>query len=274
MAIKKYNFLAVVLVCLTLATSAQTTNTDWGYDWKDSSLIPVKSMPQYNEFLQNKFPYPPQPRNAWELGFSTGYAFIAGDTKSGAGIGGGITIRKAISHTFSFRLGYFGSLNYGSSSTFDISQGRRDYKNETHSGAFEIIASLNSISNHRGNPKADYYVLGGYTLLSSRVMLKDAAGTYRTFYGQGIPNSQSGSITTLFGATVNNRKAFTLVHGASFGGGVAFKVNNKTNIGLEQRFVVPITGYDLFDGRKGGAADIFSFTSVRLNLNIGNPSKK
>jgi len=63
MASKKYTLLAVMLVMLQLGSMAQTS-TNWGWDWKDSSKVPTKSIPQYNEFLNNQYPYPAKPKKS------------------------------------------------------------------------------------------------------------------------------------------------------------------------------------------------------------------
>jgi len=269
MVIKKYTLLVAALFLLQAATFAQST--DWGWDWKDSSKVPVKSMPQYNEFLQNKYPYPPKPRNAWEFGVATGYSAITGDVKGKPGIGGSLTLRKAINHTFSVRIGYFGGYQYGKPNNALASQ-QREYRNWLHSGAADLIVSLNTISFNRGNPKTNVYLLGGYNLIAARVMQKNnATGNYNIFYGQGISNTQDQIITTFGGAEVNRRKAWTLLHGFSYGAGVAFKVSPKFNLGLEQRFTAMATGYDYLDGVAGGGkGDVYSFTSLRFNFNLGN----
>ncbi len=62
---KQARLLMLLSACLiTLAAAAQN---DWGWDWKDSSKVPVKRAPQYTEFLNNQFPYPPKPRNQMYL---------------------------------------------------------------------------------------------------------------------------------------------------------------------------------------------------------------
>ncbi|MFY7901213.1 MAG: hypothetical protein ACOVNY_13575 [Chitinophagaceae bacterium] len=269
MVIKKYTLLLAAFLVFQAAAFAQST--DWGWDWKDSSKVPVKSMPQYNEFLQNKYPYPPKPRNAWEFGVAAGYAAITGDVKSRPGFGGALTLRKAINHTFSVRLGYFGAFQYGKPNNALASQ-QREYKNWSHTGAVDMIVSLNTISFNRGNPKTNVYLLGGYNLVATRVMIKNnTTGNYNVFYGQGLSNTKDNIIGTFGGATVNNRNAWTLVHGFSYGGGIAFKVSPKLNIGLEQRFTAMATGYDYLDGvADDSKGDVFSFTSLRFNFNLGN----
>ena len=272
MASKKYTLLAILLVALQLSSFAQ--GNDWGWDWKDSSKIPAKRMPQHNEFLNNNYPYPAQPRDQWELGIAGGPSFIIGDVSPKIGIGGSILVRKAINHTFSLRGGYIGSINSGEPNTYQAQTGQRKFKNYTHSGVFDVIVSLNAPSYYRGNPKNDWYVLGGYNFIATRVT-REIAGVDRTFYGFGYPNSQSGIIGTVGGAEINNRNAYTLLHGLSVGGGVAHKINNRVNLKLEQRFTKVLTGYDFLDGVKAGRSDdIYSFTSAGININMGNTAKR
>lgn len=278
MASKKYILAATLIVLIQSVGLAQT---DWGWDWKDTSKISVKNLPQHNEFLNNQYPYPAKPRNQWELGFGVGTSSVTGDVKSKAGFGGTITLRKAFSNVFSIRTGLTGMLNSGSPSAYGASIGQVDYKNQTHQLSVDVIASLNSISHYRGNPKADIYVLAGYSLNAARVLYKtpipggNQPGGYSIFYALNNPNSQAGTISTFGGAKINGRNAFTLFHGLNLGGGIAFKLSNKLNLGFEQKFTFTAPGYDYLDAWKGGNSnDYYSFTSVRLNVNIGNKAKR
>ena len=278
MASKKNILLVALIVLIQTVGMAQT---DWGWDWKDTSKIAVKNLPQHNEFLNNQYPYPAMPRNQWELGFGAGISSVRGDVKSKAGFGGTITLRKALNHVFSIRTGLTGMLNSGSPSVYGAIVGQVDYKNQTHQLSVDFIASLNPPSHYRGNPKTNVYVLAGYSLNAARVLYKTPIpggaqpGGYSIFYGLNNPNSQAGTITTFGGKSINNRNAFTLFHGLNLGGGIAFKLNNKFNIGLEQKFTFTAPGYDYLDAWKGGNSnDYYSFTSARLNMNIGNPAKR
>ncbi|WP_157580890.1 OmpA family protein [Segetibacter koreensis] len=266
------------------AAGAETytpTTGDAGYDWRDSSKIPTRRLPQQSEFVNNQYPYPAKPRSMWELGFSAGNSMIFGDIKSKADVGGGITLRHAISHTFSYRIGYFGSYNQGYGSGYQLLTGKRPYQNWTHMGGLDLIASLNPNSHYRGNPKTNIYVLAGYSLVAAKVFQRGTGttqidGAYGTYYGAGQPNNRSGlfpGINTFGGKKVGERKGWSLLNAASVGAGVAVKLSKKINIGIEQRF----TGgsYDALDGYIGGKSnDIYSFTSARLNINLGSSSKR
>ena len=251
---------------------------DAAYDFRDSSKIPTRRLPQQSQFLNNDYPYPAKPRSMWELGFSAGNSMIFGDIKAKADLGGGITLRKAISHTFSYRIGYFGSYNQGYGSGYQASTGKIPYQNHTHMGALDLIISLNPNSRYRGNPKTNIYVLAGYSLVAAKVFTQMPTGGtqidngYGTFYGFNEPNNSSGlfpGIETFGGNEVNGRKGWSLMNAASAGAGISFKVSRKINIGLEQRFTAG--SYDFLDGYRGGKTnDFYSFTSARLNINLGN----
>ncbi|MDB5192171.1 MAG: OmpA/MotB domain protein [Segetibacter sp.] len=280
-----------------LASSAYSQRTDADYDWRDSSKIPTKLLPQQSEFRNNQYPYPAKPRSQWELGIGGGTSFILGDVSSNPirnrndadqatfgsniGIGGTISLRKAISHTFSLRGGYAGAFSQGEPTSVQRRQGLVNYKNWMHSGTFDVIASLNPVSHYRGNPKSNIYVLAGVNAIASKTFIRANGGTqfgpsnpYATFYGQGAPTStETGTLTTFGGNEVNGRKGWVLVPGFSGGAGIAWKLSNRFNFGLEQKFT--FTGYDYLDGaNRGKSTDIYSMTTGRLNFNLGSSARR
>lgn len=256
-----------------IASSTFAQKGDANYAWVlDSSKRSVKNMPQQNEFINNQYPYPSKPRSQWELGISGGHGFIIGDrpgtlSEYNGGLSGGISARKALSHVFSVRGGYNGSKvsipNY---------KALVGAQNETHMLGVDLIASLNAISSYRGNPKTDIYTFIGYNFVASRVKTYQAlpgdAGFHTLYYE---PKNLAGS----FGPSeLNNRKAWGTFHAASFGGGIAFKVSDKLNIGVEERFVTPLLGQDFLDGNKiGNSGDMYAYSQVRFNFNMGSTAK-
>lgn len=275
---------------MTTSTTTTTTTTNWGDTrtyWDDSARIAAANMPQYSAFRSNQYPYPAKPRSQSEFGLSAGPSFVLGDVHARWGIGGGITFRHALSHVFSYRLGYFGSLNHGVPSAYGASLPipQQEYHNKTHMGAIDFIASLNTASHYRGNPKTNIYVLAGFDLLMTQVMYKfpgapSNSGQY-IWYGYNgntyppyiVQNSQAGLIGTAFGTEHNGRKGWSILGAMSPGAGVAFKLSDKVNLGFEQRFTIPVPGYDQLDAYKAGSHnDMYSYTSARLNINVGNPA--
>ncbi len=277
MASKKFILAAVLIVLIQSIGIAQT---DWGWDWKDTSKIAIKNLPQHNEFLNNQYPYPAKPRSQWELGIGAGAAWITGDVKGKVGYGGTISLRKAINHTFSFRGGFTGLFTSGAPTPYGVAIGQIPYKNGTAQLNLDLLTSLNTASYYRGNPKTNVYLITGYSLNATAVSVQyTPADRYYRYYGFNQPNSQHGLITTFGGSpnpgvAGNTRKSIALLHGLDLGGGIAFKVDKKTNIGLEHKFTFTAPGYDLLDGFQGGNNnDYWGFTSVRLNVNIGKSSK-
>lgn len=286
MASNKYILMLGLISLFSSAAFAQ--QSDAGYDWRDSSKISTRNLPQQSEFMNNQYPYPAKPRSMWELGFAGGNNMVIGDIKPKADVGGAITLRKAISHTFSLRGGWFGGYSQGYPNKPAYQVGVRSFQNWKHSIALELITSLNPNSHYRGNPKTNVYLLAGLDLIATKVFIQQAGGAqidknYSNFYGVGFSSNKTGTFGTFGGKEVFGRKGWTLLPGGSLGGGIAFKLSPKVNIGFEQRFT--FVNYDFLDGYRptaanlrlnGGARnfDMFSFTSARLNLNLGNTSKR
>lgn len=171
-----------------------------------------------------------------------------------------------------------------------------NYRNRMHQGSFDIVASLNNISWYRGNPKTNVYVFGGYTAAAADVDVdarKGSAGT-GTLYAYNTINwinrdrsdinkdlkaltdgdYESNAPTSYGNTTVGRIKGnYILVHGLTGGIGIAKKLSDKFNIGLEQRFSYFFD--DNMDGVVyGQGKDILSLTTVRLNFNIGSSARR
>jgi OOP family OmpA-OmpF porin len=209
MASKKY---ILVMALIVLLQSVGIAQTDWGWDWKDTSKISVKNLPQHNEFLNNQYPYPAKPRSQWELGLSLGNSRILGDVRNyGFGYGMGISLRKAVSHVISLRgsiiyqssqgidnklwtgdkvdgflsptLPYRGFATYGAYAAYAPQNTGNaakafvaNYRNKSFSGNFDLMFSLASMSHYRGNPKWDVYTFIGYALVNADVDTRLALG--------------------------------------------------------------------------------------------------
>ena len=209
MASKKY---ILVVALIVLIQSVGLAQTDWGWDWKDTSKISVKNMPQHNEFLNNQYPYPAMPRNMWELGLAVGRSQIFGDVVNhGWNTGGAITFRKALNHFVSVRAGLLyhkaegidtklwstnpqdgylsPTLGFRAFTGYQVYTAYvpgnpnpalrafvPNYRTRTAAGTLDFIFSLNTLSHYRGNPKWDVYLFGGYALVNSDVDTRLALG--------------------------------------------------------------------------------------------------
>lgn len=106
MASKKYTLL-IGLLCL-IATASFGQVGSGGYNWKDTSLIPKKRLPQHQEFLNNNYAFPAKPRNQWEIGISAGAVTLSSDVSAKfPTLGVGVAVRKALGYVFSIRAEYF-----------------------------------------------------------------------------------------------------------------------------------------------------------------------
>src|ERR1700712_2798967 len=112
---KKYSFLIGILCLFASALSAQdgTNRVGTNYNVLDSSVISTKKLPQFNEFRNNAYPFPPKPRNQWEIGVKGGLFNIAGDVPSMLSAGFGAHIRKALGYVVSLRLEYMYGIGKG-----------------------------------------------------------------------------------------------------------------------------------------------------------------
>ncbi len=270
-----------------MSMSMSSTDASWAYD---SSKISTKNMPQYNEFVNYQNPYPPKPKSMWELSLGGGNAVVIGDrpifAKSGGnhfyggGIAGSISARFALSHVFSVRLGYTGSMQKipgyeGRTTTYYIPFS----SNVTHTVNGDLIASLNTISSHRGNPKTNIYTFVGYSLAATQI----AAGEKGFFKYKGSPRTdlikaeENNLITTFHkdkGVAGGDNQA--LYNNIDFGGGIAFKLSKNINLGFEERISNTLTGIDFLDGydnkKNSRGADRMAYSTIKLNFDLGNAS--
>ena len=282
MTSKKFFLLLAMIVFAQAISFAQTSVNDWGWNWKDSSKVPVQRIPQYNEFLNNQYPYPAKPRDQWELGISLGHALIVGDVPMGSastsgafsrgayngGLVVGGSLRKALGHVISLR----GTVAYSSvhipfymNPTAGVFKNSLDINN-TLAFSLDALVSLNTSSYYRGNPKGNFYILGGYSLVSSTVT-KTFNGVSQNFPITSFNNAISGS--------VSGNKLTALYHALDAGIGYAFKVSDKVNIGIEEKVLLPVPGADYLDGIvAGNSNDFINYLTARVNINIGDASKR
>jgi len=307
-------YLSILALSGLMATASFAQKSDAGYGWVlDSSKRSVKNMPQQNEFLNNQYPYPSKPRSMWEIGVSGGTSFFFSDIDPAFGYGGGLSVRKAFGHIFSVRGSYNGSINKGLDyrlrNTYDGATGPwqlnylanqqkyvANYRTKVHQLSVDFLASLNTPSMYRGNPKTNIYVLAGYSLLGADVDVnaQGSNGLPYQFVGPPANIDYTGkrsdiksdlkdllddSYETNAVARNGNRDAvgrsdknWLIRHGLNLGAGVAFRITDRFNIGIEQKFTLPFD--DNMDGLKiGSSNDFLSATQFRLNFNIGNSSK-
>jgi len=272
MATKKYT----LLLATAFALFQSYAQNDVSPVWKDSSKIAPKSKAQFGEFSRNAYQYPARPKDMWEIGVGWGFATLSGDLEDKVDpIAFTVTARKSLSHTFSLRpyLSYYHTHGLGNNPATALATKPYDYKASTWGLGMDAIASLTTISNYRGNPKFNVYILAGFGLNTANVMQKDpVTGDYVQYY----QTRNYGQILGSFGDKKGNRYGPTVIFGGfNIGGGIAYKLNSRINIGLESKQT--LTNYDYIDGYSSpysNAFDAFWFHHFRFNYNIGNSSKR
>jgi outer membrane protein OmpA-like peptidoglycan-associated protein/opacity protein-like surface antigen len=193
--------------------------------------------------------------HAWEVGLHGGHFFTDGNVDFVPGYAGGIHVRRALDYVFSLRL----DILYGSASGEDAGN-IRSFSNTWFSGSLQAIASLNNLKWTQGERKTNIYVLTGLGLNSFEAELESMG---EPVPGEKIERDGAG-------------------HG-EIGAGIAFKINDRVNIGLEHKamFVFGDRG-DLLDAVKtfnspdgrSTFRDAANYTSIRLNFNMGKKDEK
>jgi outer membrane protein OmpA-like peptidoglycan-associated protein len=318
MASKKLTLLIGVL-CLYL--SYANAQVGASYDIRDSSLIPTRRLAQHNEFLNNAYPFPAKPRNEWEIGVKGGYTYGFTDIRNWGPTGGfGVHLRKALGYVVSLRaeydwirlrgLSWQPTAAYGKNGVLASYYGTNtselifyNFRSTVHELTLQGMFSFNNINFHRAKTGWNAYIFVG-----------GGAMTYSTFYktvdGSGNPyhyNSVLSQFATfdykhrsqirkaikqvITGpwSTMGDRNGSTATLGGAplaavgvIGLGVEFKLNNRFNIALEDKY--SMTSSDLVDGQQWQnnyspnsylsiaatkSNDSYNFLSLGLNYNIG-----
>ncbi|MEO5999359.1 MAG: OmpA family protein [Chitinophagaceae bacterium] len=312
----KYSLFIGILCLLGAASFAQDGSAKVGtnYNVLDSSFYSTKNLPQFNEFRNNAYPFPPKPRNQWEVGIKGGAFTIFGDVPASLTAGFGAHIRKALGYVFSLRLEYmYGTAkginwaprNGGFSKPF-VAAGYTgliydNYKTKVQELSLETIISLTNLAFHKAKSNVNVYALLGVGVSTYDVKVNALNGTTRytqfaTLQGTYDNKKDTKKAIKDFlddsyesagetpGKSVFGDKPFGTT--ASFGAGIAFKLSKKVNLAIEDRVILPFT--DLADGQRwqntgvGGGAprvltsrnDLYNYLTVGLNLNLGKATKR
>ncbi|MBS4044560.1 MAG: OmpA family protein [Chitinophagaceae bacterium] len=272
MSNKNYSLLLVSVFTLISSLSIAQMS-DVTKQWKDSSKVATKNSAQFTEFSKNAYIYPAKPRDMWEIGVGLGIARIGGDINSNVGLTASLSARKSLGHVFSLRPYLSYAKIYGDEPANNINGAgnpaatnvARPYKTTTMGLGIDGIASLNTSRNYKGNPKVNIYVLGGIGVIGANVEKKATNGTYVQF---------DPSVTNAPLTTINDGKT-AVIPVINLGIGIAFRVSDRFNIGLENKN--SITSYDYLDGFHSSVSNTFdglNAYTLRLNFNVGSRDKR
>ncbi len=227
------------------AFAQQTTTTPAA----DAMKTPTPEVASYSTFA---------PSDMWEIGFSAGYAAMEGAIPYDPSFGVGLHVRKALDHIFSLRLdgNYLATKGTAAGSdsypaTYDSGKNIIKWDSPLYNLSAEIVIAINNSRLDAGIRKISPYVLAGAGGAYSDTKLTYTDGTTATL-------QPGGRLTSNY------------VPYAEAGVGVAFRVSDKFNIGIEEK-LSRIFGKraDVVDGHAARGQDIFSYTNIRFNFNVG-----
>ncbi len=298
----------------------QAGSSTRSYNVLDSSVIPSKRMPQHNEFLNNAYPFPAKPRSEWELGIKGGLTTGITDVHNWGPTGGaGIHLRKALGYVFSLRaefdwlrlrgLNYQPTSGYGKNPVLSAYYGSGantpgssifyNYRSTVHELSLQGVFTLNNINFHRAKTGVNMYLFGGPGLITYSTFYKtvNSSGTpysysaitgpydykHRKDIRSQLKNILNGDWSTMAerGTTNPTLGGAPLSVVAVMGIGFQFKLNDKFNIAIEDKYT--FTATDLLDGQQWQnnyspgavrsiaqtrAADSYNFLSVGINYNL------
>lgn len=277
----------------------------------DSSVFTARKQPQYQAFLAGNSFYAPSTRNQLEIGIKGGSLVVLGDVGGQLQHPGmGLHLRKALSHIYSLRLNY----TYGQAQGIGTDKKKThqfnpawqgydgksvfyNYRTSINDLALEALAVIDNLKFHRGSRHLRLYVIAGLglTTYQTRVNKLDDAGNLYNFRpvldrlgfknDRTIRTELSNILDHSFETAAENEKntrpkvlGITAIPVAHVGFGLAYKINHRFNIALEERFT--FTNSDLLDGNQWEESesgtpyptrsrDAYNFLSLGLNVNIG-----
>jgi len=191
--------------------------------------------------------YSATPPSMWEIGIHSGVFSDFSDINIQPGFGVGGHLRKAIDYVFSIRgEGFFGQLN-----AEDTQNG--ESQTTFFAISFQLLASINNLKwNSVGTRKVNLYALGGLGINNFKVEVNP-----KKIFNPNL-----------------KRVPYKIQTDAEVGAGIAFRISDRFNIGVESKMMIPFGNKaDKLDGLDQDDNDVLNYSSVRLNFNIGNKEK-
>jgi outer membrane protein OmpA-like peptidoglycan-associated protein len=310
MSSKKFKLLLMgSFFLLSTGAFAQDTGV---YNIYDSSVVPAKGRAQQNEFMNNTYDFPAKPRSETEIGISGGMFSVSGDVASKLPTGGfGIHVRKALGYVFSLRLQYlYGaakgldwkpSIGYANNPAWNTHYTAPtpvyyNYRAHVQDLSLQGIFSINNVRFHKQKTGMVVYAGAGLgaTIYDTKINALNGSTPYdfssisasgytsRKDIRKALKDMMDDSYET--NADNNNNNAPRLFGqnlrpSATFLAGLAFKLGQRVNLAIEDRFT--LIKDDLLDGQRWqerpvsdpvltGNFDTYNYLSVGLNFNVGN----
>lgn len=214
-------------------------------------ILPLFS---FGAFCQNETLLQPQspaiqaatPAHMWEFGVHGGVSIGYGDVDLVPNWGAGFHVRRAIDYVFSIR----GDALFSQVVFEDNNDG--SVETSWQSGSLQLLISINNlIWSANSNRSVNVYGIVGGGLNRFKV-----------------------DVTNKIGPDIQNLD-YVLQSNGDLGFGLAFRLSNRINIGFETKASMLFgTHSDRLDGVDRQDSDILSYSSVRLNFNLGNEEKR
>ncbi|MEO1713978.1 MAG: OmpA family protein, partial [Bacteroidota bacterium] len=200
------------------------------------------------------------PKAGGEFGIHAGHFFFAGDIQWSPGYGVGLHYRKALDYIFSIRLDAMYANGFGDSESNGARYLGDLYLHNTTYASFTIqgVITLNNLKWDRPKRKANLYALVGGGPVYTKTGVESKLGNYMED-DIVVPGRASGNLTS----------------GVEVGAGVAFRLGQKMNLGVEYK-AMTVFGKrtDLLDGFDNRWRDIGNYAAVRFNFNLTSKGKK
>jgi hypothetical protein len=195
MASKKFTLLFLLVVVGATAGFSQLGGT---LDYKDSTKLNKRKLPQYNEWKNNNEAFPPVPKAMGQLSIFGGTNYFNGDCPSLVGWQVGASYRKALGYVVSLRAG----ISYGKSRGLDYRQSAylfnapalnvystqlggpgyyvHNFNAEVINGHLDLVVSLNNVMFHKKQSKFNVNVFAGYSPFVYRTTMDFLTGQNQT----------------------------------------------------------------------------------------------
>jgi outer membrane protein OmpA-like peptidoglycan-associated protein len=204
----------------------------------------------------------------WEVGIKPYYAWVSGDVEAKFGYGGGLHLRKSLDHIFSLRFDALYAQSSGDNEKdFGTGDGNRRFESDWYSGTVLGVVTLNNF-NFRGDVRS----------LNVNAMAGAGANFFSSEFQCNINTDAFGcSPRNLpFREGRNGRVDRAFQTHFSMGAGLAFRLSERLNIGVEYLAHLPVGNRaDRLDGYPASVfGDVQHVAGLSLNINIGNASRR
>lgn len=198
------------------------------------------------------------PKYAWEAGLHGGHFFSAGDLDFTPSYAFGFHFRRALDYVFSIRVDAMYGMAQGDSQDggFRYEDELYDYKTTYANMSFQLLMTINNLKWDTPKRKVNIYgLIGGGPVYTKTSVKSKEQNKWNEYDDIEIAGRGTGN----------------WVPSVEVGAGLAFRVTDNFNIGIEHKGAT-IFGKrtDLIDAFDNRWRDVLNYTNIRLNFNLRN----